>query len=120
MADCADEVVDNAKNNCKKNQVDKEVAVRMDWQEYASFNTKYDMLLASDPFFHRCQPELLLKIALHFLLPGGAMLLSCPNSQKLLAFLKLAEGENMKVTREKITSDEYMSSPTYNQVEGEK
>lgn len=54
MVDSSDEVVGNAKSNCAKNKVENFVVVKMRWDEYQSFNTKYDLIMASDPFFHRC------------------------------------------------------------------
>ena len=92
----------------------------MKWEEYASFNTKYDVILASDPFFHRCNPVLMVKMAEHFLTPGGTLIMAAPNSKNLQAFLKLSEEGKFEITRENVNSEEFMSSPTYNQVEGEK
>lgn len=120
MVDYSDEVVGNAKNNCLKNKVDNYVAAKMRWDEYASFNSKYDVLLASDPFFHRCSPALMVKIAEHFLAPGGTLILAAPQSKNLQAFLKLSEEGKFEITQDKINSEEFMNSPTYNQVEGEK
>lgn len=55
LVDLKDEVVANIKNNFIKNKLQgKYVAVKMQWNEYTSFNVKYDVIATCDPFFHRC------------------------------------------------------------------
>lgn len=120
MVDTSEEVVGNAKNNCLRNKTTDYVAVKMKWDQYSRFSTKYDVILASDPFFHRCSPPLMVKIAEHFLVPGGLLILAAPNSTNLQNFLKLSEESKFEVSRENINSEEFMNSPLYNQVEGQK
>ncbi len=60
----------------------------------------------------------MVKIAEHFLVPDGLLILAAPNSTNLQNFLKLSEESKFEVSRENINSEEFMNSPLYNQVEG--
>ena len=119
LSDLSNEVVSNIRNNCSKNSSDKIVAVRMNWDEYASFNKKYDIVLASDPFFHHCTPINFYHLLLSFLELGGRCILSAPLSKELDEFLALLDKENFEYARVKLDNSEYLNSPLLNQVEGE-
>lgn len=80
MSDTTDEVVLNIKNNCIRNKLENFISIKMSWNEYKNFNAKYDIILASDPFYHHCTPEILHGLANHFLEDGGTLIIAAPNS----------------------------------------
>ena len=122
FTDLSDEVVGNIRSNCKKNgfvDVDKIIAIRMDWKEHESFKKKYDVVIVSDPFFHHCTPENLYSIMLNFLKLGGSMIVVAPSSSSMRTFLDLIEVHKFKIFHAKLDNTEYFNSPLFNLVEGE-
>ena len=60
----------------------------MRWNEYDHFTHKYDIIMASDPFFRGCSFENLYNILLKFLVTGGKTIIATTGT-KINEFLKI-------------------------------
>jgi predicted nicotinamide N-methyase len=48
LSDYLPEVVENARRNCLKNNMNKAVVMKLNWKDYQSFNNRYDIIIGSD------------------------------------------------------------------------
>lgn len=103
LSDYLQEILDNARRNCRHNGMPKAIVMKMNWKDYANFNNCYDIVLGGDIVAPGGPNDAIYQCLKKFLVVGGIALFVIPQKKGYIEeLLKYIEPEVFEVSQKEL------------------